>query len=238
MQDLIRQFNVDRDHVASSGFAIIPQFIDANVCDRLRDESVRLLTGGELRRGGLRGVLRISEMFREFVRTNPTRQVMESLLGTGCRVVRSILFDKTPASNWLVPWHQDTTIAVRTRHEVAEFGPWSVKDGVSHVRPPARVLEKMLTLRIHIDDSGSENGPLLVVPSSHTRGVVSEAEIDSELCDRHAVECSTAVGGAVLMRPLTLHASRRAVNPEHRRVLHLEFAAKDALPAPLEWAEF
>ena len=238
MQNSFRQIQVDGDQVAANGFAIIPQFIDATTCDHLREESVRLLAGGELRRGGLRGVLRISEIFRELVRADATRQVMESLLGAGCRVVRSILFDKTPASNWLVPWHQDTTIAVCTRQEVAEFGPWSVKDGVSHVRPPSRVLEKMLTLRIHIDDSGIGNGPMLVVPSSHARGVVAENSIDSKMCDKQAVECSTPVGGAVLMRPLTLHASRRAVNPEHRRVLHLEFAAKDALPAPLEWAEF
>lgn len=238
MHGVFRQIALDREQVALNGFAVIPEFIEPFACERLRDESKRLLAGDGLRRGGLRGVVRNSEVFREFVRADPLRQLMESLLGAGCRVVRSILFDKTVASNWLVPWHQDTTIAVRTRHDVSDYGPWSVKDGVPHVRPPSHVLERMLTLRVHLDDSGVANGPLLVVPASHTMGILAEDSIHAEACDGRAAECSTTAGGAVLMRPLALHASRRAATPGHRRVLHLEFAAKDALPSPLEWAEF
>jgi len=48
------------------------------------------------------------------------------------------------------------------------------------------------------------------------------------------VSCLTARGGALLMRPLLLHASSPARVPGHRRVLHLEFAA-EPLPAGLEW---
>ena len=49
------------------------------------------------------------------------------------------------------PWHQDLSIAVKERHEVAGFGPWSVKEGVP-VQPPVEILESMLTLRLHLDD--------------------------------------------------------------------------------------
>lgn len=234
----MRQVKSDCEQILTDGYDILPEFIDRTTCDRLREESIRLLKTGEMRRGGLRGVLRDSEVFREFVGAKTTCGFMEMFLGAGCRVVRSILFDKTPESNWLVPWHQDTTIAVKSKMEVAGFGPWSVKDDVQHVRPPANVLEQMLTLRVHLDDSGAENGPLLVVPKSHLGGILSDGAIDSETCDRHAVECSTDSGGAVLMRPLALHASRRAKRPEHRRILHLEYASKDALTRGLEWAEF
>jgi len=232
------QVVIDPDRIAADGFAVLPELIDGATCDHLRGEAVRLLSGGELRRGGLRGVLRLSEFFREFVRSDAVVTVMESVLGPGCHVVRSILFDKTIESNWLVPWHQDTTIAVRTRCDVDQFGPWSVKDGIPHVRPPSQVLERMLTLRVHLDESGFENGPLLVVPASHLGGVLPETSIDPARCEQSSVTCATNAGGAVLMRPLTLHASRRALNPQHRRVLHLEFAARGALPEPLEWAEF
>jgi hypothetical protein len=55
-------------------------------------------------------------------------------------------------ANWKVAWHQDLTIAVRHRIEVPGFGPWSVKDGVPHVRSPIESLEQMLTVRLHLDD--------------------------------------------------------------------------------------
>jgi len=39
------------------------------------------------------------------------------------------------------------------------------------------------------------------------------------------------------MRPLLLHASSAARSPQHRRVVHLEFAPRDLLPAGLDWGE-
>lgn len=48
--------------------------------------------------------------------------------------------------------------------------------------------------------------------------------------------CVLGRGGAVFMKPLTLHASRPATSPRHRRVLHLE-CANFELPVPLRWAE-
>jgi hypothetical protein len=49
--------------------------------------------------------------------------------------VRAIYFDKSEATNWTVAWHQDLTIAVRSRIEVSGFGPWSKKDGIPSVQP-------------------------------------------------------------------------------------------------------
>src|SRR5262245_19978769 len=71
--------------------------------------------------------------------------VAASVLGRGCQPVRAVLLDKTPATNWSVPWHQDRTIAVAERVEVAGFGPWTVKSGLLHVAPPFDVLAAMLT---------------------------------------------------------------------------------------------
>jgi hypothetical protein len=41
-------------------------------------------------------------------------------------------------------------------------------------------------------------------------------------------------GGALLMKPLLLHASSPAVVAGHRRVLHLEYA-RDPLPVGVVW---
>src|SRR5690349_3464988 len=67
--------------------------------------------------------------------------------------VRAIWFNKSAAANWLVAWHQDLAIAVRERVDVPGFEAWSVKEGVPHVQPPAEVLQRMLTVRIHLDDA-------------------------------------------------------------------------------------
>ena len=50
-------------------------------------------------------------------------------LGAQCRPVRAILFDKTETTNWALGWHQDRTIVVRERIDIAGFGPWTVKAG-------------------------------------------------------------------------------------------------------------
>jgi len=150
--------------------------------------------------------------------------------------VRGIFFDITPGANWNVAWHQDLSLALQERRELAGWGPWSQKAAVWHVQPPASFLEKMLTLRIHLDPCGLENGPLRVLPGTHLSGRLDAAKIAAlreEIAER---VCTVPQGGALLMRPLLLHASSAAQLPAHRRVLHIEWAA-EKLPHGLEWHE-
>lgn len=51
-------------------------------------------------------------------------RIAASRLGDGVRPVRAILFDKSGSANWALGWHQDRTIAVAGRRDVAGFGPW------------------------------------------------------------------------------------------------------------------
>ena len=142
--------------------------------------------------------------------------------------------DKTSEANWNVAWHQDLSIAVRERMDVRGFGPWSIKAGVVHVQPPREVLERMVTLRLHLDDCMAENGPLRVIPCSHSQGVLTPAKVSQMTSESKAVTCTVGTGGAIVMRPLILHASSKALRPSHRRVVHLEFSSAE-LPAPLQW---
>src|SRR4051812_47966947 len=73
---------------------------------------------------------------------------LRELVGPSAFAVRGILFDKTAASNWKVPWHQDLTITVRSRIEVPGFSNWSMKAGVCHVQAPVCVLERMVAVRV------------------------------------------------------------------------------------------
>jgi ectoine hydroxylase-related dioxygenase (phytanoyl-CoA dioxygenase family) len=166
-------------------------------------------------------------------RSAEVRSLVIPALGERCVAVRAILFNKTAESNWKVSWHQDVVIAVKERADVPGYGPWSIKNGVSHVRPPAAILEKMLAVCIHIDDCSDDNGPLRVLPGTHNNGILSDAEIVEMNKDREFV-CSVNRGDVILMRPLLLHASSPARNSSSRRVIHIEFASAE-LPSPLHW---
>ena len=119
--------------------------------------------------------------------------------------VRALYFDKSPEANWLAPWHQD--LKVRARVEVPGFGPWSLKEGIPHVQPPIELLQKMLTVRLHLDDAGASNGALRVLPGSHRQGRLSRDQIQEWRREQRAVLCRVSAGDALLMRPLLLHAS-------------------------------
>ena len=162
--------------------------------------------------------------------------LLKARLGSVPFIVRSIFFDKTPEANWLVPWHQDLSIAVKKRGDFPGYGPWSLKDGVPHVQPPVEILETMITLRLHLDDCDETNGALRVIPGSHCLGRLSSGEIGSIRSKQREILCSMRAGDALLMRPLLLHASSEATNPAHRRVIHLEYATRP-LADGLEWAE-
>jgi ectoine hydroxylase-related dioxygenase (phytanoyl-CoA dioxygenase family) len=165
-------------------------------------------------------------------RSRPVREVMEAVLGPQCFAVRGIFFNKTRSSNWKVVWHQDLTIAVRERRDIDGFGPWTVKAGVLHVQPPVKVMSGILVIRLHLDESGLDNGPLRVVAESHRQGRLSAEQIGSWEKES-SVTCTVLRGGALVMRPLLLHASSACTIPKSRRVIHLEFAAAE-LPHGLD----
>ena len=104
------------------------------------------------------------------------------------------------------------------------------------MQPPADILQNMLTVRLHLDDCGPDNGPLKVIAGSHRSRILSQQRIEQQLATAPARDCCVERGGVVLMRPLLLHASSSATQSGHRRVVHLEYAAS-SLPQGLEWAE-
>jgi ectoine hydroxylase-related dioxygenase (phytanoyl-CoA dioxygenase family) len=186
------------------------------------------------RRGGRRDVMDLIPELRALAQHPAVRAIAEQVLGPEAHVVRSTLFDKTDAANWKVPWHQDVTIAVSERRETPGYGPWSMKSGVLHVQPPSEVLERMVTIRIHLDPCPSTNGPLRVLPGTHRLGRINQNYVEKYIDEAQTVTCEAEPGEALVMRPLLLHASSPAESPTHRRVVHLDFAAA-SLTNGLTW---
>ena len=228
--------------VADHGFAVIPDLIAAATAAELAGavERASAAAAGSLRRDeavyGMRDLLRGVPEVRALAGSAAVIDWVEAILGPGAFAVRGLWFDKTPAANWGVPWHQDLTIAVRERADAPGFGPWTSKGGIPHVRPPVTVLAAMVTVRVHLDDCGPGRGPLQVIPGSHRAGRLDAAAIRLAVAATPAVDCLVGRGGAVLMRPLILHSSRAATEPDRRRVIHLEYAA-GPLPGGLAWFE-
>jgi ectoine hydroxylase-related dioxygenase (phytanoyl-CoA dioxygenase family) len=167
--------------------------------------------------------------------TPALRGLLGELFPAGCHLNKAIYFDKPAGSNWLVAWHQDLMINVgRRAADLPGFGPWTAKAGWVAVQPPPEVLENTVTLRLHLDACDATNGALKVVSGSHLGGVVPPETIAARTAT--ATVCVVPAGGAMLMKPLLLHASNRSTSARPRRVIHLEFSAAE-LPGGLAWRE-
>lgn len=162
------------------------------------------------------------------------KSLITSLFGNDYFVVKSIYFDKPELSNWFVAWHQDLTISVDNKLEIAGYGPWTVKQEQFAVQPPQEILEDNFTVRIHLDDADEGNGALKVLAGSHLKGICRPDTID--WATQTEVTCNVKAGGIMIMRPLLMHASGRTTNSKPRKVIHIEFS-RAKLPHGLSWAE-
>lgn len=183
---------------------------------------------------GVRNLLGGDAVLTQFANSELMLGTARAVLGENARAVHDPL--RQDARNELgVPWHQDLNIAVRGESRPADYGPWLTKKGVPHVIPPTHILvESMLTLRLHLDPCGEEQGALRVIPGSHKLGKVADAQI-TELHSRHEGETVVAQpGDLLLMRPLILHSSKKATSPAKWRIIHIEFAATE-LADGLDW---
>lgn len=215
--------------IAEHGYLLVPQAVAAPELMSLAD-AIGACSGP-----GRRGLAMIPEVSGWSLSAS-LREILRPYFNATPRLVRALFFNKSPEANWYVTWHQDLTIAVRERVDVPGFGPWSVKDDVPHVQPPAELLDRMLAVRLHFDVADETNGALRVIPGSHSLGRLNTAEIERLHTDRAEVVCRAEAGDLLLMRPLLLHASSKATSDRPRRVLHLEFADFD-LPGGLMWRE-
>jgi hypothetical protein len=166
--------------------------------------------------------------------SGPLGAIVDAGLSSAARPVRAILFDKTEKTNWGLAWHQDRVIAVRERRDVEGYGPWTRKHGALHVAPPFDLISRMLTLRVHLDPVPETNAPLLIAPGSHRVGLVRETEVPQVVAKLGVIACLAQPGDVWAYSTPILHASERATQPHHRRVLQVDYATGD-LPGGLEW---
>jgi hypothetical protein len=89
----------------------------------------------------------------------------------GCRSGQHFSQNPEPLTGWLIPWHQDTALPLATPFTDRD---WGSKEGIRYAHAPARALSRVVALRVHLDASSGENGPLRVVPGSHQVGALTD----------------------------------------------------------------
>lgn len=219
--------------IALGGFAVVPGVLNddeiAALAQRLEHSPL------PRSRAGARHAMK-HEAIRAVANDQRLLHLAKQVLGDGAMPFRATLFDKSPTSNWLVTWHQDTALPLKERRDAPRWGPWSIKDGINYAHAPANALEQVLALRLHLDDSTVDNGPLRVLPGTHTLGVLSDEQLHDSSMSVGAIDCLVPKGGVVAMRPLIVHASSKSRSETRRRVLHIEFAHCLALEQGLHLA--
>lgn len=233
-----------RERIDGDGYALLAGQFTRAECDQLLSEWDRLTTDNpapallRTEDGSIYGARNLLELWPgvvDRVLTESVRGVIQSILGGGCGLVRVLFFDKPPEHSWALPWHRDLRVAVQDNTlPSAEFGKPTLKYGIPHFEAPLWLLERMITLRLHLDAVTQENGPLRVLPGSHRDS--SMGEPDSERVKTILADA----GDALLMRPLLSHSSNHS-SPRctrHRRILHFEFSAVRELPDGVVWHDY
>ncbi|ALN90682.1 phytanoyl-CoA dioxygenase family protein [Lysobacter gummosus] len=142
--------------------------------------------------------------------------------------VQCTLFRKSHATNWKVALHQDLSIPVAQRVEHPQLQAWSKKEGGHFVQPPVALLQRLMAVRLHVDPCGPGDGPLRVIPGSHRHGKLDAAHAAALRQEYGETECTAQPGDLLIMQPLLLHASSKAIEPSgRRRVLHFLFGPHD-----------
>jgi ectoine hydroxylase-related dioxygenase (phytanoyl-CoA dioxygenase family) len=207
--------------VTDPGYSISQEVIGPEECDVLLSRLADL--GQQHSRAGARHMMSHPAV-RALAQDPRLIELGSEALGHPATPYRATLFEKSSRADWLVPWHQDTALPLVSKIASSDWGPWSAKQGILYAHAPSLALQRVIALRIHLDRSTQENGPLRVIPGTHLLGVLDDEDIASLVREKESVECLTGRGGVVAMRPLILHASSKVRSDEPRRVIHIEYA--------------
>lgn len=210
----------------SDSFRLVGFVVVENLFSQARCDEITGHIKTNFRRNGRAGIrnLMSDSAIQKIAQSKEAIDLLTKLCGNDMIPYKATLFEKTGKASWLVAFHQDTALPVETVAESEGWGPSSVKDGVTFSHAPSSVLQKIVALRIHLDASTTENGPLRVIPRSHEKRVQDDDEFEQIVSRGPILECPVGQGGVIAMSPLIFHASSKIKNDMPRRVLHIEYA--------------
>lgn len=211
------------------GFAVVPDVLDEDEVSEISRQLEPLGTAN----AGTRRLL--NEAWCRGLGHRLARDSrLSKLIPHDACAVQCTYFTKSSIHNWLVTLHQDLSVPVADRVDSEHCSGWSRKEGGLFVQPPSSFLKDILAVRIHLDDTNDESGALRIVPGSHALGRLTAEAIQRAHVDLGEVTVPVSRGGAMVMRPLLLHASQKVRVNRPRRVLHFVYGPSKP-PCGLSW---
>jgi ectoine hydroxylase-related dioxygenase (phytanoyl-CoA dioxygenase family) len=232
-------YNYHQQEVRQNGFTVIDDiYTDIEVADLISIIDKADKSNPTFRKSAdlfaIRQFLKEVSEVKQIIFNDKLKRLISGIFCDGYFAVKSIYFDKPEQSNWFVAWHQDLTISVDKKFELAGYTSWTNKHNQFAVQPPIEILEDNFTIRIHLDDTNAANGALKVLSGSHLKNIYRPENINWSI--ESETVCDVRRGGAMIMRPLLMHASDRTTNEQKRRVIHIEFSRAE-LPGEIQWSE-
>ncbi|AFM02582.1 Phytanoyl-CoA dioxygenase (PhyH) [Bernardetia litoralis DSM 6794] len=165
--------NNKQKELSENGFTIFPSIYSSDEIRKITDFIAKIdTTKSTVRKSvdlfAIRQFLKDNSEISKLVFTKNFKSIFQGFAGNDFFVVKSIYFDKPQNSNWYVPYHQDLTISVDRKIELKGFNYWTVKQNQFAVQPPLQILENIVTIRIHLDETNENNGALRVIPKYST----------------------------------------------------------------------
>ncbi|MEA2489822.1 MAG: hypothetical protein QOH21_1614 [Acidobacteriota bacterium] len=210
-----------RTTLAEEGFLAVPSLFTAEEMATLRAaaDALVLRTGPNVIDEDDAPIVRMvfgahleDDVFARLARHPRLLHPVEQSLGEAAHVFQSRLNTKTGfvGAGWA--WHQD-------------FNQWYRQDGM---RTP-----RATVVGVFLDDVNACNGPLMMIPRSHTRGHIVVPDAVEVPIDASVIEEAAAANGIVpLMGPpgttvffdcLTIHGSAPNVSPWPRRIFYFNY---------------
>jgi phytanoyl-CoA hydroxylase len=217
------------------GFIVVPDVLGADTLADVRKVIAELLAGSvdtlehtdvyDLEPGHtaenprvrrIKAPHKVHPIFDEIVRNAVVLDILKKLIGPGLRLHGSKLNMKSARYGSPVEWHQDWAFYPHTNDDILAIG-------------------------VLVDDCDLSNGPMLVVPGTHTREVFDHhgddgcfaGLIDPDLIKdaiAQAVPCMGRAGSMSFHHVRALHGSALNTSDRSRNLLLYEVAASDAWP--------
>lgn len=153
--------------------------------------------------------------FWDVLRNSKMTEVLHDLLGPDTTILTSKLNTKAPGGGAAVEWHQDWAFYPHTNDDLLAFG-------------------------LMLEDVELDNGPLMVVPGSHRKPLLSHhvngvfagaIDPDDPAFEKDKIVTLTGKAGSMTVHHCrTLHGSAPNVSDRARLIVFYEIAKADAWP--------
>ena len=224
-----------KDNIVQEGFFIAQHFYSYKFIDEIIEQLDRynVLQYSKQKTSDFNLITYIP-FIKNLAHSQQLISLVKQVLGDNAFPINAFVLDKTQDNNWGLDWHQDLKIPVKKKIETKGYDNWTVECGIPHTIPPKEILEKSLSVRVHLDDCFIENGTILIAPKSHKFGIFKDKAEIEKITASETLYCEIEKGGVMFITSLLLHKSPYSITSKKRRILQIDYVGT-FLTNGLEW---